>query len=132
MLIKTVNDSGLNKVNFYVDYDTASGSPTQFGAAAEGKVYEVFYSHMNLPGEMGELTQGFKAKFNKPMYATAVYIGLAGLSHGMAKAQCTNALAVTKALEGLEYLGAYGTVKMCKAEHQLQQDLVHVEVKPSQ
>ena len=123
LLIKAANDSGLKKVDFFVYYGTASGSPTQLGAAAEGKVYEVFYSHMNLPGEIGEVTQGFKAKFNEDMYTTAVYNGLAALSHGMAKAKSTNALAVAKAMEDMEFPGANGTVKMRKDDHQLQQGL---------
>lgn len=123
LLIKAANDSGLHNVKFYVYYGTASGSPTQLGAAAEGKVYEVFYSHMNLPGEIGEVTQGFKAKFNEDMYTTATYNGLAALSHGMAKAKSTNALEVAKAMEDMEFPGAYGEVKMRKDDHQLQQGL---------
>ncbi|PAT33885.1 branched-chain amino acid ABC transporter substrate-binding protein [Vandammella animalimorsus] len=123
LLVKAANDAGLKDVKFFVYYGTASGSPTAFGAAAEGKVYEVFYSHMNLPGEIGEITRGFKDKFKEDMYTTSVYNGLAMLSHAMHKAGSTDPLKVAAAMEGLEFPGAHGTLTMRKDDHQLQQGL---------
>ncbi|WP_084824937.1 branched-chain amino acid ABC transporter substrate-binding protein [Lampropedia cohaerens] len=123
LLVRAANDAGLNDVKFFVYYGSASGSPTAFGTQAEGKVYEVFYSHMNLGGEIGEVVQGFKQRFGEDMYTTSVYNGLALLSHAMAKAGTTRAAEVAKAMEGLEFPGATGQLQMRAEDHQLQQGL---------
>jgi len=122
LLIKSANDAGLN-VKFLTYYAAVSGTPTALGGNAAGRVYQVSYGHSNMPGELGKLTEAFKAKFSDDYYTFATYHAFAMLSTAMAQAKSTEPAKVAPVLEGLKFKSFNGEVEMRKADHQLQQGL---------
>lgn len=123
LLIKAANDAGLGNVKFFTYYAGYTGTPAALGPAAEGNVYTVSYGHMNLPGQIGEITKGFKERVNDDMYVSSIYNSFALLSQAMANAQSTEPVKVAVALEGLKVQGFDKEIEMRKADHQLQQGL---------
>lgn len=123
LLIKAANDAGLENVKFFTYYAGVTGSPTAMGAGAEGKVYVVSTSHMNLPGAVGEIVKGFQERTGGDMYTGSVYNAYALLSGAMAKAQSTDPVKVAAALEGLRVKGFDQEIEMRRDDHQLQQGL---------
>ncbi len=122
LLIKAANDAGLN-VRFLTYYAGVTGTPTALGAGAAGRVYVVAYSHSNMPGELGKVSNDFKAKFNDDYYTHAVHHAFNLLSHAMAQAKSTDPVKVALALEGIKVDSFNGEVEMRKSDHQLQQKL---------
>ena len=122
LLIKASNDAGLN-VRFLTYYAGVTGTPTALGAGAAGRVYAVAYSHSNMPGELGKVSNDFKAKFNDDYYTHAVHHAFNLLSNAMALAKSTDPVKVAQAMEGLKFKSFNGEVEMRKADHQLQQGL---------
>ena len=122
LLIKASNDAGLN-VRFLTYYAGVTGTPTALGAGAAGRVYAVAYSHSNMPGELGKVSNDFKAKFNDDYYTHAVHHAFNLLSSAMALAKSTDPVKVAQAMEGLKFKSFNGEVEMRKADHQLQQGL---------
>ncbi|KKW67337.1 branched-chain amino acid ABC transporter substrate-binding protein [Lampropedia cohaerens] len=123
LLVKAAGDAGLDNVKFFTYYGTVSGTPTALGARAEGNVYMVGYAHMDLPGPIGDVVQGFKARMNDDMYTGAIFNGYQLLSHAMQKAGSTEPRLVAQALEGLRVPGLHEEVEMRAQDHQLQQGL---------
>jgi branched-chain amino acid transport system substrate-binding protein len=122
LLIKAANDAGLN-VKFLTYYAGVTGTPSALGPGAVGRVFSVAYAHSNMPGEVGKLTNDFKAKFNDDYYTLATYHAMAMLSTAMAQAKSTDPAKVAAAMEGLKFNSFNGEVEMRKADHQLQQGL---------
>jgi branched-chain amino acid transport system substrate-binding protein len=122
LLIKSANDAGLN-VKFYTYYAVTNGTPTAMGAASDGKVYQVSYSHYNAPGPVQPLMGEFKKKFNDDMYTTDVYTVYAMLSEAFVRTKSTDPVKVAAAMEGMKFKSFNGDVEMRKADHQLQQGL---------
>jgi branched-chain amino acid transport system substrate-binding protein len=122
LLIKAANDAGLN-VKFLTYYAAVTGTPTALGANAAGRVYQVSYGHSNMPGELGKLTEAYKAKFSDDYYTFATYHTFAMLSAAMAQAKSTEPAKVAPVMEGLKFKSFNGDVEMRKADHQLQQGL---------
>ncbi|RYF82445.1 MAG: branched-chain amino acid ABC transporter substrate-binding protein [Comamonadaceae bacterium] len=122
LLIKAGNDAGLN-VKYYTYYAVTSGTPTAMGAASDGRVYQVGYSHYNAEGPVKPLMNEFKSRFNDDMYTTAVYTVYDMLSQAFAKVKSTDPVKVAAALEGMKFKTYNGDVEMRKADHQLQQGL---------
>jgi len=122
LLIKSANDAGLN-VKFYTYYAVTNGTPTAMGAASDGKVYMVSYSHYNAPGPVQPLMGEFKKKFNDDMYTTDIYTVYAMLSEAFVRTKSTDPMKVAAAMEGMKFKSFNGDVEMRKADHQLQQGL---------
>ena len=122
LLVKAANDAGLN-VKFLTYYAGVTGTPSALGAGAAGRVYAVAYSHSNMPGELGKLSNEFKAKFDDDYYTHATFNTFAMLGTAMAQAKSTDPVKVAKAMEGLKFKGFNGEVEMRKTDHQLQQGL---------
>ena len=122
LLIKAGNDAGLN-VKYYTYYAVTSGTPTAMGAASDGRVYQVGYSHYNAEGPVKPLMGQFKSKFNDDLYTTAVYTVYNMLSEAFAKSKSTDPVKVAATLEGMKFNNFNGEVEMRKADHQLQQGL---------
>ena len=122
LLIKSANDSGLN-VKFYTYYAVTNGTPTALGAASDGKVYQVAYSHNTAPGPVQPLMGEFKKRFNDDMYTTDVYTVYAMLSEAFLRTKSTEPVKVAATLEGMKFKSFNGDVEMRKADHQLQQGL---------
>ena len=123
LLIKAANDAGLNNVNFYTYYGGVTGSPTAMGPGAAGRVYQVSYNHLNLPGDIGRIVAEYKKKFNDDMYTGAVYHAFSMLDAAFVKAKSTDPAKVAAVMEGLKFNSFNGEVEMRKADHQLQQGL---------
>ncbi|RDI20778.1 amino acid/amide ABC transporter substrate-binding protein (HAAT family) [Pseudacidovorax intermedius] len=122
LLIKAGNDAGLN-VKYYTYYAVTSGTPTAMGAASDGKVYQVGYSHYNADGPIKPLTEAYKKKFNDDMYTTVIYTAFSMLTDAFVKTKSTDPVKVAAAMEGMKFKSFNGDVEMRKADHQLQQGL---------
>jgi branched-chain amino acid transport system substrate-binding protein len=122
LLVKALNDSGL-KIPMYTYYAQVTGTPTALAAGGEGEVYVVAYGHANHTGEIGQIAEDFKKKFNDDYYTFATYNGLQLLGAAMAKAKSTNPVQVARAMEGLQVKSFAGDVTMRASDHQLQQSM---------
>jgi len=122
LLIKAANDAGLN-VKFFTYYAVTTGTPTAMGAASDGKVYQVGYSHYNMGGQMQKWAAEYKKRFNDDIYTTDLYTVLLSLSEAMAKAKSTDVLKVAATLEGMKFQSYNGDVELRRADHQMQQGL---------
>ena len=122
LLIKAGNDAGLN-VKWLTYYATVTGTPTVLGASSAGRVYQVGYGHSNMPGDIGKITNDYKAKFNDDYYTLATWHAFAMLSNAMARAKSTEPAKVAATLEGMKFTSFNGEVEMRKSDHQLQQGL---------
>jgi branched-chain amino acid transport system substrate-binding protein len=122
LLVKAANESGYNG-KFYTYYTSVTGTPTALGKGAEGRVFQVGYSHYNMGAPTDALRDEFKKRFNEDLYTNAFSHIFAALSAAMAKAQSTDPVKVAAALEGLKFNSFNGEVEMRKTDHQLQQRL---------
>ena len=122
LLIKSANDAGLN-VKFYTYYAVTNGTPTAMGAASDGKVYMVGYSHYNAPGPIAPMMNEFKKRFNEDLYTTAPYTVYAMLAEAFVRTKSTDPVKVAAAMEGMKFKSFNGDVEMRKSDHQLQQGL---------
>ncbi|MGJ7578758.1 branched-chain amino acid ABC transporter substrate-binding protein [Variovorax sp. RHLX14] len=122
LLIKASNDAGLN-VKFYTYYAATTGTPTAMGAASDGKVLQVGYTHYNASGVMQPLMAEYKKKFNDDLYTADIYTVFAMMNEAFVKSKSTDPLKVAAALEGMKFNSFNGEVEMRKADHQLQQGL---------
>ena len=122
LLVKALNDSGL-KIPMYTYYAGVTGTPTALAAGGDSEVYVVAYGHSNIPGEIRQMADEFKKKFNDDYYTFATYNGIQLLSAAMAKARSTDPVKVARAMEGLSVKSFAGDVTMRAADHQLQQTL---------
>jgi branched-chain amino acid transport system substrate-binding protein len=122
LLVKALNDAGL-KVPLYAYYAGVSGTPTALAAGKDLEVYGISYNHSNLSGEVRQIQDEFKKKFNDDYYTFATYNGIQLLSGAIAKAKSTDPVKVAKAMEGLSVKSFAGDVTMRAADHQLQQSM---------
>ncbi len=122
LLVKAMNDAGL-KVPLYAYYAGVSGTPTALAAGKDLEVYGISYNHSNMSGEIRQIQDEFKKKFNDDYYTFATYNGIQLLSAAMAKAKSTDPMRVARAMEGLSVKSYGGDVTMRAADHQLQQSM---------
>ena len=122
LLVKAMNDAGM-KVPLFAYYAGVTGTPTALAAGKDLEVYGISYGHSNFKGEIGDIANEFKKKFNDDYYTFATYNGITLLSNAMAKAKSTDPVKVAKAMEGLSVKSFAGDVTMRAADHQLQQTL---------
>jgi len=122
LLVKAMNDAGM-KVPLFAYYAGVTGTPTALAAGKDLEVYGISYAHSNIPGEIRQMADDFKKKFNDDYYTLATYNGITLLGGAMAKAKSTDPVKVARALEGLTVKSFAGDVTMRAADHQLQQSL---------
>jgi branched-chain amino acid transport system substrate-binding protein len=122
LLVKAMNDAGM-KTPLFAYYAGVTGTPTALAAAKDLEVYGVAYAHSNIPGEIRQMADDFKKKFNDDYYTLATYNGITLLGGAMAKAKSTDPVKVARALEGLTVKSFAGDVTMRASDHQLQQTL---------
>lgn len=122
LLVKAMNDAGM-KTPLFAYYAGVTGTPTALAASKDLEVYGVSYAHSNIPGEIRQMADDFKKKFNDDYYTLATYNGINLLGAAMAKAKSTDPVKVARALEGLTVRSFAGDVTMRASDHQLQQSL---------
>ncbi len=122
LLVKALNDSGLN-LPLYAYYAGVTGTPTALAQGKDQNVSQIAISHSNFTGDLRNLRNEFKAKFNDDFYTFQTYNGLAMLAQGMANAKSTDPLKVATAMSGMTFKGFAGEVQMRKTDHQLQQPM---------
>jgi branched-chain amino acid transport system substrate-binding protein len=122
LLVKAMNDAGM-KVPLYAYYAGVTGTPTALAAGKDLVVHGISYNHSNVPGEIGQIANDFKKKFNDDYYTFATYNGITLLGAAMAKAKSTDPMKVARALEGLQVKSFAGDVTMRATDHQLQQTM---------
>lgn len=122
LLVKAMNDAGM-KTPLFAYYAGVTGTPTALAASKDLEVYGVSYTHSNVPGEVRQMADDFKKKFNDDYYTLATYNGINLLGAAMAKAKSTDPVKVARAMEGLTIKSFAGDVTMRAADHQLQQSL---------
>jgi branched-chain amino acid transport system substrate-binding protein len=122
LLVKAMNDAGM-RTPLFAYYAGVTGTPTALAAGKDLEVYGVAYAHSNIPGEVRQMADDFKKKFNDDYYTLATYNGINLLSAAMAKAKSTDPVKVARAMEGLSIKSFAGDVTMRASDHQLQQSL---------
>jgi branched-chain amino acid transport system substrate-binding protein len=122
LLVKAMIDSGM-KTPLYAYYAGVSGTPTALAAGKDLEVYGVAYAHSNMQGEIRQIQDDYKKKFNDDYYTFATYNGIQLLAGAMAKAKSTDPIKVAKAMEDLSVKSFAGEVKMRASDHQLQQTM---------
>ena len=123
LLIKAAKEGGYDG-KFFTYYVWGTGTPSAFGTAGDGKVYQLHYGHYNMGGQLGKWAAEFKEKFNDDMYQTSLVRVLEMLGNAMAKAGSTDPVKVAFALEGLKVKSVFGgETEMRKSDHQLQMPL---------
>jgi branched-chain amino acid transport system substrate-binding protein len=122
LLVKALNDAGM-KLPLYAYYAGVSGTPTALAQGKDMNVSQIAISHSNFTGELRNLRNEFKKKFNDDYYTFQTYLGVSMLAQGMANAKSTDPVKVAAAMEGMTFKGISGDATMRKADHQLQQHL---------
>lgn len=122
LLVKALNDAGM-KLPLYAYYAGVSGTPTALAQAKDMNVSQVAISHSNFTGELRELRNEFKKKFNDDYYTFQTHLAVSMLAQGMANSKSIDPVKVAAAMEGMTFKGISGDVTMRKADHQLQQHL---------
>lgn len=122
LLVKAMNDAGM-KTPLFAYYAGVTGTPTALAAGKDLEVYGISYAHSNIPGEVRQMADDFKKKFNDDYYTLATYNGITLLGAAMAKAKSTDPVKVARAMEGLTVKSFAGDVTMRASDHQLQQSL---------
>ncbi len=120
LLIKAAKDVGLN-VRFYTYYGNALGAPTAVGEAGVERLRLVgTWETNNLSPRMKSIYDSFKSKYPKSDIFHSGVIEMVGLvGEAVRKAGSTDPKRVAFALEGLQSQGAFGSVEMRAADHQL-------------
>jgi branched-chain amino acid transport system substrate-binding protein len=122
LFVKAINDAGL-KIPIYAYYAGVSGTPTALAQGPGLDVYQIAYNHSNYTGEVGQLMNEFKAKYNDDFYTFSIYNAVVALDEAMAKAKSTDPMKVAFALEGMKFNGFNGESYFRKSDHQMQQGL---------
>jgi len=123
LLVKAAVEGGYDG-KFYTYYTGVSGTPTALGENGAGKVYQIAYSHYNLPNPVAGWAKEFKDKFGDDFYTLSVLRIYEMLGQAMYNAKSTDPVKVAFALEGLKLNSSFGgEVEMRKSDHQLQQTL---------
>ena len=71
LLIKAANEGGYTG-KFYTYYTGVTGTPTALGQGGAGRVFQIAYSHYNMPGDMAKWMGEFKAKYNDDMFTGSI------------------------------------------------------------
>jgi branched-chain amino acid transport system substrate-binding protein len=122
LFVKAINDAGLT-IPIYAYYAGVSGTPTALAQGPNLNVYQIAYNHSNYGGEVGQLMQEFKKKYNDDFYTFSIYNAVVALDEAMAKVKSSDPMKVAFALEGMKFNGFNGESYFRKSDHQMQQGL---------
>jgi branched-chain amino acid transport system substrate-binding protein len=122
LLVKALNDAGM-KLPLYAYYAGVSGTPTALAQGKDMNVSQVAISHSNFTGELRQLRNDFKTKFNDDYYTFQTYLAVSMLAQGVANAKSIDPVKVAFAMEDMTFKGISGEAKMRKSDHQLQQHI---------
>ena len=122
LFVKAINDAGLT-VPIYAYYAGVSGTPTALAQGPNLNVYQIAYNHSNYGGDVGQLVQKFKEKYNDDFYTFSIYNAVVALDEAMTKAKSSDPIKVAAALEGMKFNGFNGESYFRKSDHQMQQGL---------
>ncbi|MDP1902069.1 MAG: branched-chain amino acid ABC transporter substrate-binding protein [Rubrivivax sp.] len=122
LLVKAANEGGYTG-KFYTYYTGVTGTPTALGTNGAGRVFQVAYSHYNIPGPMVAWMNEFNQKYGDDFYTYSTVRIFESLGAAMAKAKSIDPVKVALALEGLKFQSVNGELEMRKTDHQLQQPL---------
>ncbi len=131
LLVRALREVG-SDAKLYTFYGNALGAPAAIGEAGIGSVLAVAEWQPNVAGAASEnFYASFRKRFSKPEddYVHArMQVMVEMLVAAIEKARSTEAAAVARALEGLQYdgatLGGLHQATMRATDHQLQQPLV--------
>ena len=131
LLVRALRDVG-STARLYTFYGNALGAPAAIGEAGVGRVMAVAEWHPNLGDAASErFHAAFRARVTEPKddYVHArMHVMIEMLVQAIERAQSTDAVAVSRALEGAVFdaapLGGLHSAVMRAADHQLQQPLV--------
>ncbi len=126
LLFKAGKDAGLD-VKWYTYYAGAQGTPTAIGNALEDKIFYVYGSWVNEPGEFSVIRDEFKKRYNQDISTSTIIHAIRTLAGGIGKAKSTDPVKVAWAMEGLSVKSYNGEITMRKTDHQLQQPLYLVK-----
>lgn len=126
LLVRAARDAGLS-VNFYTFYGNGLGAPAAIGEAGVGRVRAVAEWHPNAaPESMEGVYLAFRTRFPEPRddyFQARTIVMVEMLVRAIELAGTTEALAVSRALEGMRYGPEQGSpfwpVVMRAADHQL-------------
>ena len=125
LLVKAAADSGL-KIPFLTFYGGSLGAVAALGEGSVDTLYQVTEGITNLDAsdEQYALIEEYKDRFpDYDYYYHRAFVTMNMFDMAAEKAGSNDPIAVAKALEGLTYDGAYGTVTMRAEDHQAQQPL---------
>ena len=130
LLIKATREAGVD-ARFYTFYGNALGAPAAIGDAGVGRVLAVAEWHPNVGTPASEaFYASFRERFPKPAddYVHArMQVMIEMLALAMERARSTDALAVARALEGMQIgsrtLGGFHEGRMRASDHQFIQPL---------
>lgn len=122
LLVKALNDAGMN-IPLYAYYAGVSGTPTALAQGKNMNVYQVAISQSNFTGELRELRNEFKKKYNDDYYTFQTILGVNMLAQAMANAKSTDPVKVAPAMSGMKFKGLVGEAEMRKTDHQMQQPI---------
>jgi branched-chain amino acid transport system substrate-binding protein len=125
LLVKAAADSGL-KIPFLTFYGGSLGAVAALGEGSIGTLYQVTEGITNLEASDDQyaLIEEYKDRFpDYDYYYHRAFVTMNMFDMAAEKAGSNDPIAVAKALEGLTYDGAYGTVTMRADDHQAQQPL---------
>jgi branched-chain amino acid transport system substrate-binding protein len=122
LLVKALNDAGLT-IPLYAYYAGVTGTPTALSQGKDMNVSQIAISHSNFTGDMRDLRNEFKKRFNDDFYTFQTLLGINMLAQGMANAKSTDPVKVAQAMSGMTFKGITGEVTMRKTDHQLQQPM---------
>ena len=121
LLVKAGHESGI-KVRYYNFVPYLAGTATALGAASAGKVWGITNWHANAePNPYGAYNADFKAKYKAAGNFDYLQIlrTVEMLAQAIDKAQTTDPLKVSYALEGLKRNGPEGEAWMRAEDHQI-------------
>lgn len=131
LLVRALREVGAN-VRLYTFYGNALGAPAAIGDAGVGAVMAVAEWHPNVGGAASDaFHDAFRRRFPAPQddyLHLRMQVMVEMLAAAIERAGTTEALAVSRALEGARFdnrvLGGLGEAEMRAGDHQLQQPLV--------
>lgn len=122
LLVKALNDAGMN-IPLYAYYAGVSGTPTALAQGKNMNVYQVSINQSNFTGDLRELRNEFKKRYNDDYYTFQTILGINMLAQGMANAKSTDPVKVATAMSGMKFKGLIGEAEMRKSDHQMQQPM---------
>lgn len=94
------------------------------GASGAERIRNVWYRSLNNEGFVGkEVAEGFKKQYKDGYIGMSTFSAITFLSHAIVEAKSSDPVKVAFAMEGIKLKNLNGTVKIRKADHQIQQPL---------